>query len=210
VETKPCVRCGVQIHAASTRCTLCGSPQRAAPWLPPRARWALAGVVALVLVGVAAFVVSSGGSTAGAPRFRLFQAGGLTTLVPVGWSGHQVAAPTGTVKASFDDARFPDYQLALTAQRPAPGTARSRAAKLRAEAMTRLGYRQYFFGRVLFPGGRPAWLLDYESDGFAHAVYVYTACQPGVAMDVEISAPDRTELQGIAAPIAASTGPGCG
>jgi hypothetical protein len=29
-------------------------------------------------------------------------------------------------------------------------------------------------------------------------------------MDVEISAPDRTELQGIAAPIAASTGPGCG
>jgi hypothetical protein len=213
VETKPCVRCGVQIHAASTLCTLCGSPQRrpigwrvSRPW-----RAGLAGLIGLVAVVVVVVVASGGGSkSGGATRFRLFETTGLTTLVPVGWSGRVEPAPSGTVKAAFAEPAQPNYQLSVTAHRPARGTARSRAGKARLQAMTRLDYTQHFFGRILFPGGRPAWLLAYESDGFSHVLYVYTACEPGVAMTVEVSAPERSDLEGLAAPLAASAGPECG
>jgi hypothetical protein len=210
VETKPCVGCGVQIHPASRRCTLCGSAQRTVTLPGGRRRWvaATAGVVVLVVVVA---VVLGGGSKAGGPRFRQFATSGLTGLVPVDWSGGAVAAaPAGTVRGAFRQPRQPDYRLVVTAERPAPGTARLRAAGLRALAMRRLGYVEHFFGRILFPGGRPAWLLSWESDGFSHATYIDTACKPGVAMTVEISAPDRSELDGIAEPIAASSGPQCG
>jgi hypothetical protein len=229
VETKPCVACGVQIHPASRRCTLCGSAQRTATlpggWVGWTAGLAGVGVLLVVLV-----VVLGGGSKAGSPRFRQFATPGLTGLVPVGWTGGASTPPQGTgatatsssalaagsarrpaaiVRAAFDEPRQPDYRLVVTAQRPARGTARLRAAALRRLAMTRLGYVQHFFGRVLFPGGRPSWLLTYESDGFWHAAYIDTACKPGVAMTVEVSAPTRPELDGIAEPIAAASGPRC-
>jgi hypothetical protein len=197
-------------------------------------RWS-AGLGAVGLLLVALVFVLGGGSKAGGPRFRQFATAGLSGLVPVGWTGGAAsAAPAGTVdaavgtvntaaaagavntaagrtvRAAFDDARQPDYRLLITAQRPARGTARLRAARVRRLAMTRLGYVEHFFGRVLFPGGRPSWLLTYESDGFSHATYVDTACKPGIAMTVEISAPDRSELAGIAEPIAAASGPQCG
>jgi hypothetical protein len=133
----------------------------------------------------------------------------LTTLVPVGWTGREDAAPKGTTRAFFDEPTQPDFQLSVAAVRPARGTAASRAKKLRQQASTRLGFSQQFFGRILFPGGRPSWLLAYQSDGFAHALYVYTACQPGVAMSVEVSAPERAELEGLAEPVAASSAPQC-
>jgi hypothetical protein len=167
----------------------------------------LAGVVAVVVVIV---VLVGGGSKSAGPRFRLFQTSGLSTLVPVGWSGGLEAGRAGTVKAGFDDPAKPDFQIVETAVRPARGTARLRATRLRAVATARLGYAQHFFGRVLFPGGRPAWLLSYESDGFSHVIYVDTACMPGIAMTVEVSAPSRSELQAIAEPVAASSGPQCG
>jgi hypothetical protein len=162
-------------------------------------------VVAAVLI----VVVLRAGSKPAQTRFRLFQTSGLTTLVPAGWSGGEQAAPAGTVKAAFDDPRQPDFKLSVSAERPARGTARSRARGLRTQATGRLDYAQHFFGRILFPGGRPAWLLAYESDGFSHVIYVDTACKPGVAMTVEISAPDRAELEPVAEPVAASSGPQC-
>jgi hypothetical protein len=178
-------------------------------------RW-LVGLAAVGLLVVVVTIVAGGGSKAGGPRFRQFATSGLTGLVPVGWSGGAAtSAPAGTVKAAFDEPRQPDFRLVVTVERPAPGTDRLQAARLRAAglrrlAMTRLGYVEHFFGRILFPGGRPAWLLSYESDGFSHATYIDTACKPGVAMTVEISAPDRSKLTGIAEPIAASSGPQCG
>jgi hypothetical protein len=174
--------------------------------------WArrLAGLVVVGLIVLLALVASGSRSTGGQARFRLFQTAGLTTLVPVGWTGQQVAAPPGTSKAAFHDATQPDFQLAVTAVRPAVEPAQLRATKLRELAATRLGYVDHFFGRVLFPGGRPAWLLAFESDGFSHVIYVYTACKPSVAMTVEVSAPLISQLEGVGEPIAASTGPQCG
>jgi hypothetical protein len=209
VQTKPCVRCGVEIHVASRRCTFCGSPQQTGtpgPWWVP---WA-AGVAGLVVVVLAIVVVSrGGGSSAGGPEFRAYASDGLTTLVPVGWTRHREADPPGTLKLAFSVGNQPEDQLAVTAVRPTRRSAESRAAKLRAMAATRLGYTQRFFGRILFPGGRPAWLLAYESDGFSHAAYAFTACKPSVAMTVEVSAPSRSELAGLAEPIAAASGPTC-
>lgn len=207
METRPCVRCGVQIHPASTRCTLCGSSQRAGLGRP--SWWWLTGLAGLVLAGVLVAVVLRGGSGSTQARFRVFQTSGLTTLVPVGWTGGDRASPSGTVTASFEDPHRPDFRLSVSAARPARGTARGRAVKLRSRASTRLDYTLHFFGRALFPGGRPVWLLSFDSDGFAHAIYVDTACQPGIAMTVEISAPDRAQLQSIAAPVAASADPRC-
>jgi hypothetical protein len=210
VETKPCVRCGVEINAASTLCTLCGSRQRSVGGRPGwRTRWLVAGA-ALVAIVVAVVAVVGGGSKSGGTRFRLFQTSALTTLVPVGWTGREESERAGTIKAFFEEPIQPDYQLSVAAARPARGTAASRAKDLRRQASTRLGFSEQYFGRILFPGGRPAWLLAYESDGFAHALYVYTACEPGVAMSVEVSAPERSELEGLAEPVAASAAPQCG
>jgi hypothetical protein len=167
------------------------------------------GLAGLIAAAVLVAVVLRGGSNTTQARFRLFQTSGLTTLVPVGWSGGDGAAPAGTVNASFEDPHQPDFRLSVSAARPARGTARTRAVRLRRQASTRLNYTLHFFGRVLFPGGRPVWLLSFDSDGFAHVVYVDTACQPGIAMTIEISAPNRSELQGIAAPVAASADPKC-
>jgi hypothetical protein len=167
------------------------------------------GLAGVVLVVVLVVVVLGAGSKSSPTRFRLFQTAGLTTLVPVGWTGGLQAGPSGAVVASFDDPRQPDFKLFVSARRPARGTARSRASQLRRQATTRLDYSLHYFGRILFPGGRPAWLLAYESDGFSHVVYVDTACKPSVAMTVEISAPERSELEGVAEPVAASSAPEC-
>ncbi len=188
---------------------LCGAAQKTRP---RRAVWAvwlagLAGVAALAIVVVGPV---GGGSRSGGPRFGLVRISGVSVLVPVGWTRRAQAAPPGTVRIVFVDPRQPHFALSVSATRPARGTARSRARKLRAQATGRLDFSSHFFGRILFPGGRPAWLSAYESDGFSHVTYVDTACVPGIAMIVEVSAPDRSGLGGLAAPIAASAGPQCG
>jgi len=160
--------------------------------------------VVVVVVGA----VTGGGSKPGGPRFRLVRTSALSTLVPVGWIGRP-PPPAGPVRVAFYDPRQPDFELSVTAARPARGTARSRARALRAQATRRLGFVEHFFGRILFPGGRPAWLAAYESGGSSHVTYVETACQPAVAVTVEISAPDRSGLGSLAGPIAASSAPRC-
>ncbi|MEA2371999.1 MAG: hypothetical protein QOH12_2393 [Solirubrobacteraceae bacterium] len=191
---------------------LCGSAQKTRTRWTVWAGWlvGVAGLAVLAIVVGSVGTVGGGGSRSGGPRFRLARSSGLTVLVPVGWTPRAQAAPAGTQRVVFEDPRQPHFSLSVTATRPARATARARARGLRAQATGRLGYLEHFFGRILFPGGRPAWLSAYESGGFSHVTYVDTACVPGVAMAVEISAPDRSGLGGLAEPIAASSGPQCG
>jgi hypothetical protein len=213
MTTRPCSQCGVQIHPASRRCILCGATQAGVGWAA-WTRW-VAGLAGLAAVVVAAAAVSGGSSKPvgapkpGGPRFRLVSAAGLTTLVPVGWTGRPHASGPGTVGVAFGDLRQPRFALSVTAERPARGTARARAAKFRAAVAGRLDFAARFFGRILFPGGRPAWLVAYDADGSSHAAYIDTACVPGVAMRVEVSGPDAAQLRPLAEPIAASAGPRC-
>ncbi len=188
---------------------LCGSAQETGTRWPV---WAgrltgLAGLAALVVV---VGTVGGGGAKSGGPRLRVLRSAGLTVLVPTGWTRRPQTAPAGTERLVYEDPRQPQFAVSVTAARPARRTARSRARALRARASGRLGFAEHFFGRILFPDGRPAWLSAYESDGFSHVTYVDTACVPGVAMTVEVSAPDRSGLAGLAEPIAASAAPQCG
>jgi hypothetical protein len=193
-QLRPCVRCGVEIHAASGYCTLCGAVQR----VPSRAnRWLMAlGVIAVIAgLGVAGGLVF--GSSSGPPdAFTLYRSAQLQTLVPAGWSGGPVAAPgPSSVRAVFSDPTDPRLRLTVTATRPAAQTAVHRARLARALARSLGGFHQEFFGHVLLPGGRPAWRLTYTGNGYAHIVYVFSACTPAAAMTVDLRAVHEADLK---------------
>ncbi len=207
-ETKPCVRCRVQINAASGYCTLCGALQRRTR---RAVRWLAGGLAAaLVAAGVLA-VVEAGGPGGGARApLRLYRSAALTTLVPSTWTGGPAAAPAGAVRAAFVDPLDNRWAMTVTAQSPPLLSAGRRARRARAVARSLIGFQQLFFGRVRFPDGRPAWLLTYASGiDVYHALYIYSACTPTFGMSVELRAPTRSGLQGPLEQIPASAFPPC-
>ena len=192
-QTKPCIRCRVPINAASDYCTLCGAVQRGPRrWLT----WVASVVVVLVIAGIAVGggLLLGGSSSPGRP-YTLYQSAALTTLVPRGWTGGPVAAPPDSTRVVFSSSTDPTLRMTVTAARVASGSAKSRARRIRAVARALGGFHQDFLGRIFFPGMRPAWRLTYESDGYAHVTYVFSACAPAVAMTVDLRALRQIDLQ---------------
>jgi hypothetical protein len=208
-DTRPCVRCRVAINAASGYCTLCGAVQRR--WRPGgRSLAALAALLGLAAVGALIAVLARAGRGSHPGQARAYRSAGLATLVPGGWVGGPAAGvPPGTTSLVFVDAQDDRRRLVVTAARPAAATALVRARAARRLATSDLGYRQHFFGHVLFADGRPAWLLTFDGNDSYHAVYIYSACLPTVAMTVEMRAPLRTDLAGLPKLVAAASLPRC-
>ncbi|HEU0317407.1 MAG TPA: hypothetical protein VFR49_08760 [Solirubrobacteraceae bacterium] len=203
--TRPCVRCRVEINAASGYCTFCGAVQRR----PRGGRWlaAAVGLVALAAAFALSAVLSAGSGRGG--ELSLHRAAGLVTLVPAGWVGGPVAAPPGVRSLAFVDSQDDRRRLIVTATKPAPANALVRARTALRLARTGLGYRRRSFGRVLLADGRPAWLLRYDANGSYHAVYIYSACMPTYAMTVEMRAPAPGELGLWPREVAVSAAPRC-
>jgi hypothetical protein len=209
-ETVPCVRCHVQINAASGYCTLCGAVQRVPR---PRLRLLLAAAGVLAVGGVIALVVVlAGGSVAGhGAALRLRETPDVVTLVPAGWAGGRVATAPDLARVVFSDPVDNRRRLTVTVERTVTLTAHRRARRARALAMalSSPAYRQHFFGRIRFPDGRPAWLLTYDSEGSSRAIYIFSACTPSVAMSVELRAVHQADLANWRRQIPASAAPRC-
>lgn len=192
-QTKSCIRCRVPINATSDYCTLCGAVQRGPRrWLT----WVASIVVVLVIAGIAVGggLLLGGSSSPGRP-YTLFQSASLITLVPRGWEGGPVAAPPASTRVVFSSSTDPTLRMTVTAARVASGTAVRRGRHIRAVARALGGFHEDFFGRIFFPGMRPAVRLTYESDGYAHVVYVFSVCAPAVAMTVDLRALRQIDLQ---------------
>jgi hypothetical protein len=210
-ETVPCVRCRVQINAASGYCTLCGAVQRTP--LPARVRLliAAAGLVAVGAVVVLAAALLGGSGAGPGPALRLRETPDVVTLVPAGWEAGPVKTAPGFARVVFSDPVDDRRRLTVTVERTVTINAHRRARLARALAMTlaRPAYRQHFFGRIRFPDGRPAWLLTYDSEDSSRAVYVFSACTPSVAMTVELRAVHQVDLTAWRREIPASAAPRC-
>ncbi|MEA2300403.1 MAG: hypothetical protein QOE44_938 [Solirubrobacteraceae bacterium] len=207
--TRPCVRCGVEINAASGFCTLCGSTQRVRS---RRARRLMAagGLVGLAAAAALVVVVLGGGSGArGGSGLHLYRSAELSVLVPDGWTGGRVVAPAEVARVVYVDPVDTRRRVSVTAERMVTVSARRRARLARAQARSRGDYRERFFGRVLFPDDRPAWLLTYDTINAFRAVYVYSACVPTVGMTVEVDAANIAELKAAVKQIPASAAPVC-
>ncbi|GAC1436224.1 MAG: hypothetical protein NVSMB51_07150 [Solirubrobacteraceae bacterium] len=212
--TRLCAGCAVPISASAARCTLCGTEQparRGAFGRLSRALPALLGtaVAAGLVVGG---VIASGSGASPDPTHRLFEVRRdmtLVTLVPQGWRGGHAAAPPHIQRELFFDPDHEAYAMTIELQRHARGAALQRARALAGVLHRNPSYVQGAFQRVRFAGGRPAWLLEYELGGVAHAAYLYSACMSVVSVDVDISAPTRAELAGPLAQVPAFTGPRC-
>jgi hypothetical protein len=207
-ELRPCVRCGVEIHAASGYCTLCGAVQRAPSRLT---RWLMAVALIAVIAGIA---IAGGlllGSSTGPPvPYTLYQSSALQTLVPRGWTGGPVATPgPGAARVVFSDPSDPRVRLTVTVVLPAVGTAVRRAKRIRALARSFGDFHQDFFAHVVLPGGRPAWRLTYTGNGYAHIVYVFSACTPAAAMTVDLRAVHVADLRSLVLHIPDSAGANC-
>ena len=133
----------------------------------------------------------------------------VVTLVPQGWRGGHVAAPAHLTREVFFDPDHDAYSMTIEVQRHPRGTALQRARTLVTALHAVSGFVRGSFQRARFPGGRPAWLFEYQLGGVAHASYLYTTCMPAVAMTVDIAAPTRAELGGPLAQIPGSTAPRC-
>jgi ribosomal protein L37E len=208
-ETKPCVRCRVEINAASGFCTLCGAGQRVRR---RRTRWLIGVAAVAVAAGLAAGVLAvlpggSGGGRAG--QLRPYTSAALVTLVPAGWSGGTVVAPLDVSRVVFADPVDNRRRLSVTADRTPALSALRRARRVRALARSLGVYRQRAFKRIFLPGSRPAWLVAYDDDSSSRAVYLFSTCTPSVAMTVELRAPRRVDLPSSPERIAASAGPPC-
>ncbi|MGI8802347.1 MAG: hypothetical protein ACR2KV_09275 [Solirubrobacteraceae bacterium] len=207
--TKPCVRCRVEINAASGHCTLCGARQRVLRrWL----RWVRAVVVLTLVTGAVAglvVVLTAGGAASGPPQ--LHRSGEIVALVPAGWTGGRVfAPPPGTVQTSFNDPLNPFAELTVTVERRASAAPPIRAGIARRLARRRGQYREHLFARIRFPDGRPAWLLSYDAYGTYWAAYFFSTCAPPVAMTVAFRANLRTDLPRGLDRFAAAAGAPCG
>jgi hypothetical protein len=207
-ELRPCVRCGVEIHAASGYCTLCGAVQR----VPSRgARWLMALGLIAVIAGVAiAGGLLLGSSSGTTDAYTLYRSAELQTLVPRDWTGGPVAAPApGSARVVFSDPLDSRVRLTVTVVRPAVGTAVRRARRIRAVARSLGDFHQDFFAHVLLPGGRPAWRLTYTGNGYAHVVYVFSACTPAAAMAVDLRAVHVVDLRSLVLHIPDSASANC-
>jgi hypothetical protein len=207
-ELRPCVRCGVEIHAASGYCTLCGAVQR----VPSRAtRWLMALALIVVIAGLAVAGGLLFGSSSGPPDpYTLYRSSALQTLVPHGWTGGPVAAPgPGAARVVFSDPTDPRLRLTVTVTRPAPGTAVLRARRIRALARSLGNFHQDFFAHVVLPGGRPAWRLTYTGNGYAHIVYVFSACTAPAALTVDLRGVHLVDLRGLVLHIPDAAGADC-
>ncbi len=207
-ELRPCVRCGVEIHAASGYCTLCGAVQR----VPSRAiRWLMALALIVVIAGLAVAGGLVFGSSTGPPApYTLYRSATLQTLVPRGWTGGPVAAPApGAARVVFSDPADPRVRLTLTVMRPAVGTAVHRARRIRSIARSLGDFHQDFFAHVVLPGGRPAWRLTYTGNGYAHIVYVFSACTPPAALTVDLRAVHVADLRTLVLHIPDAAGADC-
>jgi hypothetical protein len=205
LATRPCVRCRVEINAASGYCTFCGAIQRrrrGGRWLA-----AAVGVAALAAAVTLPAVLSAGRGRGG--ELRLHRTAGLATLVPAGWVGGPVAASPGVMSLAFVDSQDNRRRLMVTAAKPAPANALVRARTALRRARAGLGYRRRSFGHVLLADGRPAWLLRYDANGSYHAVFIYSACLPTYAMTVEMRAPVPAELGTWPKEVAGSAVPRC-
>jgi hypothetical protein len=207
--TKPCVRCRVEINAASGFCTLCGSTQRVRSRRTRRII-GVGGLVAIAAAAVALVVVLGGGSGARlGSGLHVYRSAELSVLVPDGWSGGRVDVPAGVARVVYVDPVDTRRRVIVTAERMVTLSARRRARLARVEARTRGDYRERFFGRVLFPGDRPAWLLTYDTINAFRAVYVYSACVPTVGMTVEVDDSNLAGLKAAVKEIPASATPVC-
>ncbi len=205
LATRPCVRCRVEINAASGYCTFCGAIQRRRRG--GRCLVGAAGAVALAAAFTLPAVLSARSGRAG--ELRLHRAAGLVTLVPAGWVGGPVGVSSGVTSLEFVDSQDNRLRLSVTAAKPAVTDALIRARTALRVAATGLGYRRRSFGRVRLADGRPAWLLRYDANGSYHAVYIYSACRPTYAMTVEMRAPVPGELGAWPKEVAVSAGPSC-
>ncbi len=212
--TRPCINCAVSINALAERCTLCGAQQ-------PVRRRALATLVrylpallgVLLAAGLVTFAVVMSGSPAADPSHRLFAVrrdAMLVTLVPQNWQGGRVPSAPHVTRETFVDPDRTRYAMTIEMRRHAARSALNRARL----TFARLGKHPTFvaraFLRVIFPGGRGAWLIEYEAAGLPHALYLFSACSPALSISVDVSAPTRAELSGPLSELPAATGPRCG
>lgn len=211
---RPCINCAVQINARAERCTLCGAEQPARRRiLAALGRYLPATLGALLAGGlVAAAVAVSGDNPATDSTHRLFEVRSdmtLVTLVPQNWQGGHVAAPPHVTREMFVDPRQAGYSMTIEVQRRARGSVVGRAHGVLAQIQRRAGFVLDSSGRARFPGGRAGWLIEYRVAGVPHAMYLFSACRPIVAMSVDVSAPTRAELAGPLAQLPVATGPRC-
>ncbi|MGI8558666.1 MAG: hypothetical protein ACR2ND_10210 [Solirubrobacteraceae bacterium] len=204
----------MSINALAERCTLCGAQQpvrRRA--LATLMRYLPASLGVLLAAGLVTFAVAmSGSSPAADPSHRLFEVrrdATLVTLVPQNWQGGRVTSAPHVTRETFVDPDRTRYAMTIEMRRHAAGSALNRARLAFARIGKRPGFVPRAFLRVTFPGGRGAWLIEYEAASLPHALYLFSACAPAASISVDLSAPTRAELSGPLSQLPVATGPRC-
>ena len=150
-------------------------------------------VVTIAVVLAAVHLGSSGPPATDAPTslppvelsarllFSVYQARGVTTLVPNGW----IHTSTGGGTVTFANPADARANLSISTTRPTLVPALNRARILAEEA----GALSVPTVRQLLLPERRAYRIAYSLGGIAHAIYVFTSCHKPLAVTVVISAP---------------------
>jgi hypothetical protein len=180
-------------------------PATTPPGARSRTAFALAAIVVAFVVG---FLVAPRGP--GGMPLATYHDQDLWALVPAGWKDEGLVAPYGTAKAGWFDLSNPQDSETVQATLPAGPTPQARASARAAQLRGLKGYAQSYLGPLShLPGGRTAWLLQYELSGTYTAVFEFDACTPAIAMTVTVDSSSHTTLYKLDDDLAEGAEPVC-
>jgi DNA-directed RNA polymerase subunit RPC12/RpoP len=189
--TRRCRTCSVEINAASARCPYCGARQfKHQPVIGARGL-----LVCLVAVAIAVFVTRTVVDAANdGLRYVSYRSADLAALVPSGYRDLLLTGPHGTAIAGWvDPANAVDAET-VQATQPAVRSPHVRTLRLATTLSNTPGVARGYLGTVMFPGGQPAWELEYTLDHDTYAVFAFDACNQSIALTVTISSSSERTL----------------
>jgi len=200
------------------------SGQRQRAWLP----FAIAGAVVFAMVTVAAGILLAVGGSAdesakAAPKpvftpqqaalaarklYVQIQGQRYAAVLPAGWAPMAVAK-TPVIRDAFAVRSAQNERASLTiGERPSSsGTLGDGARGLRG-ALTG-GASTTYFGKVLFPGKRPAWRTNWSANGLNHVAYLVDVCYRRYLVHAVAPAADFEALKQRFGFVAAGLQPAC-
>lgn len=148
-------------------------------------------------------------SNAAPGLFAVVNAGTVNATVPAGW--HAVAQTSnGATRATFSDPAHPTSSMTVVVQPATTGSVRVRA-QAAAQAIKSKGATAQPPKLVAFPGGRHAWAVTYTNAGVTHTLYLFSACDAGTGVTIDVAAAANTFAQQQARTniLAANANPAC-